>query len=252
MSGIEITRDGRGVATVWLANPGRLNALSNRMIHGLKAAMDELAADGECRVAVLRGKDGVFCAGRDLKDLGALQDAPPAEIDAMYDALEAMHWSVQNFPKPLVAAVERYALGIATMIVAWTDISIAETSVKFGFPEVRKGITPYGAIPTLRRVMPLRAMMDLILSGRTIEAAEAREYGLVSRLAAPGTLEAALAGVIDELLAGKPGALEKIKRFALESETLDQRAAAAFATRLAKAGTGDPEAKSGIGGFLKS
>ena len=117
---------------------------------------------------------------------------------------------------------------------------------------MRKGITPYGAIPTLRRVMPLRAMMDLILSGRTIEAAEAREYGLVSRLAAPGTFEAALAGVIDELLAGKPGALERIKRFALESETLDQRAAAAFATRLAKAGTGDPEAKSGIGGFLKS
>jgi enoyl-CoA hydratase len=252
VSGMEIARDGRGVATVWLDNPGRLNALSNRMIHALKAAMDDLAADATCRVVVLRGKNGVFCAGRDLKDLAALQDAPPAEVSAMYDALEAMHWSVQNFPKPLVAAVERYALGIGTMIVAWTDISVAEESAKFGFPEVRKGITPYGAIPTLRRIMPLRAMMDLILSGRTIEAPEAREYGLVSRIAAPGALEARLAAVVDELLAGKPGALERIKRFALDSETLDQRAAVAFATRLAKAGTGDPEAKSGIGGFLKT
>jgi len=251
VSGIEVTRGKQGAATVWLVNPGRLNALSNVMVRSLKTAMDELAGDASCRLVVLRGKDGVFCAGRDLKDLGALQDAPPDEVSAMYDALEAMHWSVQNFPKPLIAAVERYALGIATMILAWTDISIAEENVKFGFPEVRKGVTPYGAIPTLRRVMPLRAMMDLILSGRMIDAREAYDYGLVSRVVTPGALEASVATAVDELLAGKPGALERIKRFALDSETLDQRSAVALATRLAKVGTGDPEAKSGIGGFLK-
>jgi enoyl-CoA hydratase len=151
----------------------------------------------------------------------------------------------------VIAGVERYALGIGTMVVAWCDISLAEETARFGFPEVRKGITPYGAIPTLSRTMPLRAMMDLILSGRMVEAREAREFGLVSRVVPAGGLADGLAAAAEELLAGKPGALEGIKRFVLESETLDQRGAVALATRLAKAGTGNAEARSGIGAFLK-
>lgn len=116
MSGIDIDRDERGRVTLWLSNPARRNALSNVMVRQLCEAMAALAGDDTCRVVVLRGRDGVFCAGRDLHDLGELQKAPPAEVERMYDLMEEMNRAIYFSPRPVVAVVERYAYGIAAML----------------------------------------------------------------------------------------------------------------------------------------
>ncbi|MER2535149.1 MAG: enoyl-CoA hydratase/isomerase family protein [Rhizobiaceae bacterium] len=252
MSGIDIERDGRGVVTLWLSNPDRQNALSNVMVRELCAAMAALAADEDCRIIVLRGRGGVFCAGRDLHDLSALQKASRGEIDRMYDFMEEMNRLTYFSPKPVVAVVERFAYGIAAMLASWADVSIAEETAQLGYPEVRHGIVPYGAAPTMLNTLPQRAILDLILTGRRITAAEAVRLGLVTRATPAVDLDAALEATVADLLAGDPLALSGIKAFVRECERLSYDEGIRAATARAKAGTGNAATVGGIGNFLAS
>jgi enoyl-CoA hydratase/carnithine racemase len=237
MGRIESERDDRGVLTLWLDNPGRLNALSNAMVLGLCEAFGSLAHDTDNRVVILRGRGGVFCAGRDLKDLLALQSAAPGEIAAMYDRMEEMNRAIYTCPLPVMAVVEGHALGIATMLVSWTDIAIAADTASLGYPEVRHGIVPYGAVPTMMQTMPHRAVMELLLCGRKIDAAEAVRLGIVSRAVAAADLEQQVEATITELLAGDAIALTRIKQFARHCEGLSYDAGIGAATRMAKSAT---------------
>lgn len=250
MGTIEMERDRRGVATLWLSNRGRLNALSNAMVFGLCEALAGLAEDETCRAVVLRGRDGVFCAGRDLKDLGALQDAPADEVSLMYDFMERMNRAVYFCPHPVVAVVERYALGIATMMVSWADIAVAAEDAVLGYPEVRHGIVPYGAVPTMLNAMPRKAVAELLLTGRKIDAAEAVRLGIVSRAVPAGGLEQAVDDTLADLVAGDTTALSRIKLFLRECEGLGYSDGIVAATRLAKAGTGRDGTRNGIDAFL--
>ena len=250
MSGIDIDRDERGRVTLWLSNPARRNALSNVMVRQLCEAMAALAGDDTCRVVVLRGRDGVFCAGRDLHDLGELQKAPPAEVERMYDLMEEMNRSIYFSPRPVVAVVERYAYGIAAMLAAWADIAIAEDTATFGYPEVRRGIVPFGAAPTMLKTMSQRAIMDLILTGRRVTAAEAVQLGLITRTVPSDALDAALDATVEDLMAGDPTAIAGIKTFVRECEALSYDQGIRAATARAKAGTGNSAISNGIGSFL--
>ena len=237
MGRIDTERDGRGIVTLWLDNPGRKNALSNAMVAGLCDAFAAITLDGEARAVVLRGRGGVFCAGRDLNDLLALQSASQAEIARMYDLMELMNRAVLDCPLPVIAVVEGYALGIATMIVSWTDIAIGTETAVLGYPEVRHGIVPYGAVPTMLRWMPHKSVMDLLLSGRRIDGTEALRLGILSQAVPPDEVGARLDGTLDDILAGSRAAQIGIKRFARTCETLSYDAGIAAATRSAKAGT---------------
>lgn len=250
MNRVYMERDGCGVTTLWLDNPGRLNALGNAMVFDLCAAMAELADDASCRVVVLRGRDGVFCAGRDLADLAALQAAPPADVERMYDAMEEMNRAVYGCPHPVVAVVERYALGIATMMVSWADIAIAEDGAVLGYPEVRHGIVPYGAVPTMLNTMTRRGVADLLLTGRKVRAPEAVALGLLTRAVPPERLDAEVEQSLSDLLAGNSAALKRIKQFLRECEGLGYDEGIRAATRLAKAGTGNAETRRGLDAFV--
>ena len=151
MSGIDVERSESGVITLWLDNPRRLNALSDAMILGLCDAMSRLADDANCRVIVLRGRGGVFSAGRDLTDVKALQSAgtESAAEDLPRDAADERGDLL--LAAPVVSVIEKYAFGIATMLASWSDIALADEGAQFGYPEVQHGITPYGAVPTMRK-----------------------------------------------------------------------------------------------------
>jgi enoyl-CoA hydratase/carnithine racemase len=249
-SGIEVERDARGVVTLWLSNPRRRNALSNAMVFGLGETMSALAGDPDARVIVLRGRDGAFCAGRDLNDVRALQGADQDTVRHMYDAMQRMNEVIYFAPQPVLSVVEKFALGIATMIVTWTDIALAEESALFGYPEVHHGITPYGAAPTMLNAMQQKAVMDLLLTGRRIDAVEAVRLGIVTRAVPQGGLDAALEGVLADLFKGSAAAIAKSKAFVRECETLTYRQGIAAATDKAILGVGMPETRAGIGAFL--
>jgi enoyl-CoA hydratase/carnithine racemase len=247
---IRVQRDARGVVTLWLTNPGRLNALSNRMVIGLCEEMTRLAVDDGCRVVVLRGSDGVFCAGRDLRDLNELRSAEPDAVARMYDYMQRMNEAIYYAPHPVVSVVERYALGIATMIVSWSDIVLAEEGTLLGYPEVHHGITPYGAVPTMLNTMSRKAMMDLLLTGRKIDALEAVRLGIVTRAVPADQLMAAYEGVLESLLRGSAAAIRKSKQFVRQCENLSYRQAIEAATEKAIAGIGVPELEQGLSAFL--
>jgi enoyl-CoA hydratase/carnithine racemase len=247
---IRVRRDERGVVTLWLSNPGRLNALSNTMVIGLCEAMARLAADDTCRVIVLRGHDGVFCAGRDLRDLNALRSAEPDAIARMYDYMQRMNEAIYDAPQPVVSVVEKYALGIATMIVSWSDIALAEENALLGYPEVQHGITPYGAVPTMLSTMSRKAMMDLLLTGRRIDAREAMRLGIVTRAVRRDQLTDACEDVLESLLRGSAAAIRKSKRFVRQCENLSYRQGIEAATEQAIAGIATPELGEGLAAFL--
>ena len=100
MSGIDVERSESGVTTLWLDNPRRLNALSDAMILGLCDAMSRLADDANCRVIVLRGRGGVFSAGRDLTDVKALQSAGTESAARIYRAMRQMNEAIYFSPHP--------------------------------------------------------------------------------------------------------------------------------------------------------
>lgn len=249
MGQAHLERDEHGVATVWLDNPGRLNALSDAMVVGLADALTELAGDAGCRAVVVRGRSGVFCAGRDLKDLKALQSADDAAVVAMYGHMQRMNEAVYYAPMPTIGVVERYALGIGTMIATWTDITIAEETALFGYPEVHHGITPYGAVPTLLNTMPQKALFDLLLTGRRIDARQAQRLGIVTRAVPADRLDAELEATLADLAKGSPAAIRKSKQFVRECEGAAYRDCLTVATEKAIQGIRSPELRDGLAAF---
>lgn len=250
MGGIEVLRDDRGVATVWLANVRHRNALSDAMIIGLTDAMTRLAGDDACRAIVLRGRGGVYCAGRELGDVRALQAGPPEAVERMYRYMQAMNEAIYFSPHPVISVVEKYALGIATMLVSWSDIALSDDGALFGYPEVHHGITPYGAVPTMLNAMHQKAMFDLLLTGRKIGADEAVRLGILTRAVPADRLDGELDGVLQDLLRGSAVAIRRSKQFVRECETLTYRQGMAVATDKAILGVGMPEMRKGIAAFL--
>lgn len=249
MSRIEVERGERGIATVWLENPGRLNALSNRMVIGLGEELPRLAADETCRAIVLRGRGGVFCAGRDLTDLKALQASDAAAVKAMYGHMQKMNEVIYYSPQPVISVIEKYAFGIATMIATWTDIALAEENAQLGYPEVHHGITPYGAVPTMLNAMSQKAMMDLLLTGRRIKAEEAVHLGILTRAVPADRLEAELNDVLEHLSRGSAAAIRKSKQFVRDCESLTYQQGINAASEKHIQGLANPETKAGLAAF---
>lgn len=250
MSAIEVERSDQGIATVWLSNPGRLNALSNAMVIGLCEELPRLAADETCRAIVLRGRGGVFCAGRDLADLKALQAADADAIKTMYGYMQKMNEVIYYSPHPVISVIEKYAFGIATMLATWTDIALAEENAQLGYPEVHHGITPYGAVPTLLNTMNQKAMMDLLLTGRRIRADEAMRLGILTRVVPADQLTAALNDILEHLSRGSAAAIRNSKQFVRQCETLTYEQGIAAATAKHILGIGTPETRQGLAAFL--
>jgi enoyl-CoA hydratase/carnithine racemase len=251
MNGIDVERDARGVVTVWLNNPRRRNALSNAMVIALGEELPRLAGDESVRAVVLRGRGGVFCSGRDLADLQALQAAPPDAVEAMYGHLQRMNEAIYHSPHPVIGVIEKYALGIGAMLATWTDIALAEDGALFGYPEVHHGITPYGAVPTLLNTLGQKAMMDLLLTGRRLRADEAARLGVITRAVPAERLEAEIEAVLTDLFRGSAAAIRKSKQFVRQCETLGYAQAIALATEKHIAGIRMPEMRAGVAAFVE-
>jgi enoyl-CoA hydratase len=178
----------RGYAQVITINrPEVKNALDGAAARALAAAVDELDADDELRVGVLTGAGGAFCAGMDLKAF-LRGDKPSIEGRGF--------GGITTTPprKPLIAAVEGWALAGGFELMLACDLVVAGEGSKFGVPEVKRALVAGGgAALLLPRRIPFAAAMELLLTGEPITAARAAELGLVNRLVPDGTaLEGAL------------------------------------------------------------
>ena len=210
MSTVVVERDGR-VAWLTLNRPEAANALSRALVADLRTALVALHAETPPPVLVVTGGgDKAFCAGADLKERRAMSlDETRAflvDLNATVDALAA-------YPQPVVAAINGAAFGGGLELALACDLRVAADGAKLGLPEVRLGIIPgAGGTQRLARACGIAVAKELILTGRTIDAARAVALGLVSAMVPPAELRAEAARWAAELASAGPLAVAEAKR----------------------------------------
>ena len=193
-----IRAEARGkVGLITLDRPKALNALNSELIGEMNRALDGFEADADIGAMVLAGGERAFAAGADIKEM-----QPRSYMDAFFGDFIGPWDRVTRCRKPVIAAVAGYALGGGCELAMMCDILIAAETARFGQPEIKLGTFPgSGGTQRLPRAIGKAKAMDLILTGRMMDAAEAERAGLVSRIVAPGAvLETALE--VGEAIAG--------------------------------------------------
>ena len=194
-----------GVATITIDDPERRNPLSNAAMLDLAAAIDRAGDDEDVRVVVVTGAgDRAFSAGGDLSG-GFVDDPLPRHAER--GALAELFRTMRAVPKPIVARVNGAALGGGFGLAVAADITIAREDARMGTPEIDLGLWPMMISAVLARAMPQKALIDMMMTGRIITAAEAVDLGLVTRAVAADELDEEIATVIESLLAKSPAAL---------------------------------------------
>jgi enoyl-CoA hydratase len=167
------------VGLIKLNRPKALNALSDALVTELAAAVDAFEADDEIGCIVLTGSERAFAAGADIKEM-----AGHTYMDVYLSDFITKKWGrVATARKPVIAAVAGYALGGGCELAMMCDFILAADTAKFGQPEIKLGVIPgIGGTQRLTRLVGRAKAMDLILTGRTMDAREAEASGLVSRV----------------------------------------------------------------------
>ncbi len=199
------------VLIITLNRPEARNAVNSALAHGLALALDELDATPELHVGVLAGADGGFCAGMDLKAF--------VRGESPYVEGRGFAGIVQQPPrKPLIAAIEGFALAGGFEIALACDLIVAARGARLGIPEVKRSLVAAGgALLRLPGRLPYHLAMELALTGEPILAERAAELGLVNRLAEPDGAVAEALSLAGRIAANGPLALEATKRILVES-----------------------------------
>lgn len=209
MTTVLLERHGR-VLLITLNRPERRNAIDRATSEAVAAALDLLDSDADLSVGILTGAGGQFCAGMDLKAFlqGERVELPGRGLAGLTSAPPQ---------KPLIAAVEGYALAGGCEIALACDLLVASETAVFGLPEVKRGlIAGSGGLLRLPERLPRAIAMELGLTGRQLPAAEAARWGMVNRLCPPGQALAVALELAGDIAANAPLALAASKRLVNE------------------------------------
>lgn len=181
-----LTSEKEGVLIVTINRPDARNAMTKAAAEGIAAAMDRLDQEDDLRVGILTGAGGTFCSGMDLK--GFLRGESPAIEGRGFGGV------VQAPPaKPLIAAVEGYALAGGLELMIACDLVVAHSGAQFGIPEAKRGlVAAAGGVMMLPDQIPERIAMELALTGDFIDARRAYELGLINTITEGPALEGAM------------------------------------------------------------
>jgi enoyl-CoA hydratase len=195
-----------GIQILTINRPEARNACTKAVAEAIAAALDELERRDDLRAAIITGAGGTFCAGMDLK--GFLKGERPSIPGRGFAAI-----TEAPPDKPLIAAVEGYALAGGFEVVLASDLVVASETAKFGLPETKRGlVAAAGGLLRIQHQLPERIAFELVLTGDMLGAKRAFEYGLVNRLTPPGE---ALAGALElaaKIVANGPLAIAASKR----------------------------------------
>ena len=236
-------------ATITIDDPGRRNPLSNSVIAELAERIDEAAADDAVRVIVVTGAgDQAFSAGGDLS--GGFVDHPLAD-HTQRGALAHLLRSMRTCGKPVVARVNGHALAGGLGLAAACDIVIAVDGATFGAPEIKVGLWPMMITAVLQRVMPPRAALELMMTGRRIPAVEAMRLGIVSRVVGADDLDDSVDLIVDELAAMSPAVLRLGRNAFYAASDMDFDAALELLHGGLTAVASTEDAAEGVAAFLE-
>jgi enoyl-CoA hydratase len=215
MSDAVLTEVDGGVAVITINRPEAKNAVNGAVAKGVASALDELDARKDVSVLVLTGAGGTFSAGMDLKGF-LTGDNPIAEGRGFGGIVE------RPPAKPIIAAIEGYALAGGFELALACDMIVASSEAKFGLPEVKRGLVAgAGGLLRLPRRIPYHVAMELALSGEHYPASRLAELGLVNKVTSPGEALAEARELAVRIAANAPLALAATKRVIVESADWD-------------------------------
>lgn len=197
------------VRRLTLNAPGRLNALSDAMIAALAGQL-EAAGQSDARVVVLRAAGRGFCAGHDLREMQAARAAPDGGAAAFADLFARcgdLMQMIPALPQPVIAQVHGIATAAGCQLVASCDLAVAAEGTRFGVNGINIGLFCSTPAVALSRNVARKQAFEMLATGGFIDAARAREIGLINRTAAPETLEADTMALAEELARKLPAAL---------------------------------------------
>jgi len=216
-----------GAVRLTLNRGDRFNALSSAMIGALQREVDALAADREARVVILSAAGRGFCAGHDLKEMrGHASDA--AWQSRLFEDCNRLMVSLTRLPQPVIARVHGIATAAGCQLVSMCDLAVASDAATFALPGVNIGVfctTP--AVGVARNVARKR-VMEMLLTGKPIDAATALAWGLVNRVVPADGLDAAVQEFVDAILLKSPAVIGGGKRAFYDQ--VDRPLADAYAT----------------------
>lgn len=245
---VTVTQDG-SITRLMLNRPDKRNALNAELVDALSDALDSLRHDDSVRSVFLRGNGTAFCAGADLAEIRALQQAGVHENQESSHKLRDFFIKLYTYPKPTCAVVHGPALAGGCGLVSCCDFVIASEGAAFGYPEVRIGFIPAIVMVLLTHQLGERAARDLCLSGRTVDVNEAHRLGMVSTVT--GNLDAAADALAKELHRNAPQAMATVKRMFWRLHGMSTEDGLVWASDMNAMARSTEECKEGIAAFLE-
>jgi enoyl-CoA hydratase len=223
MDMVSVETDARGVATVTVRRAAKLNTLDPPTMAALIGAMARVSENDALRAVILTGEgERAFIGGADIGAMATLDTSSARDFITNVHRVCA---SMRDCPVPVIARIRGWALGAGLEVAAACDIRIAAEDAKFGMPEVRIGIPSVVEAALLPGLIGWGKTRRLLLTGETINAAEAERWGLVERVVRSDRLDAAVEAAVGGILAGGPAAIRDQKRLIRAWEDLPLSAA---------------------------
>lgn len=241
-----------GVATVTINRPHKRNALDSLTIEGLTEAFETLHGADHVRIVLLKGAGSSFCAGADLEWMAQAEFMTEDDNRADAMTLAAMYKRLADIPAITAAVVHGPAFGGGAGLVAACDYAVAGPDARFGFPEVKLGLSASVVAPYVVDAIGPRAARALFITGRAFDAAEAQRLGLIQETAADAAGLAAIeARLVADAMAAAPGAVVEEKRlaWAVWGRPIDHRLMEEMAHSLARRRVSE-EGREGVKAFL--
>lgn len=179
---VVLTRTADGVQTITLNRSDKLNALNFALTEGLVAALKAADADDTVRAVIVTGAGRGFCAGADTREFAVLTPDNQELVEHRAALTTELQGLVKRMGKPVIAAVNGYAMGGGSGLAISCDLALASESARFGYPEVKHGIVAAIVMAGLVEHVGRKAAFELVATGRTVDATEALKLGLVNRV----------------------------------------------------------------------
>jgi enoyl-CoA hydratase/carnithine racemase len=236
------------VATLTMNRPMARNALSVGLMDALEGALEAIANDTAVHVVVIAGAGPAFCAGHDLKEMRA--NPQRASHQALFAQCSRLMQAIVTLPKPVIARIHGIATATGCQLVASCDLAVAADSARFATPGVNIGLFCSTPMVALSRAVGRKAAMEMLLTGDMIDAARAREIGLINRVVPEAELDSATAALAGQIAAKSPLTVAIGKEAFYRQAEMDLAGAYDFASEVMTRNMMARDAAEGIDAFI--
>ena len=235
-------------ARITLNRPDKRNALSLALMEELISALNEVGAAPEVRAVVIEGAGPAFSAGHDL---GEMVGRDAEFYERLFDVCTVLMETIHRVPQPVIAKVHGIATAAGCQLVASCDLAVAAEATRFATPGVKIGLFWSTPMVPLSRAVGRKRALELLLTGEPIDAATARDWGLVNRVVPADQLEDAVLALVERIATSSPLTVRVGKEAFYRQVELDEHGAYEMTRRVMAANALAGDAQEGMGAFLE-